>query len=49
MIIKIFMELKLNCIGYPMDEFHPLEDVANENNLDINHLLGRIQDILIKT
>ncbi len=48
MIIKIFMELKLNCIGCPMDEFHTLEDVAKENNLDLDRLLGKIQATCIK-
>jgi hybrid cluster-associated redox disulfide protein len=48
MLIKMFMELKLDCIGCPMDDFHSLEDVAKENNLDLDHLLGKIQDILIK-
>ena len=48
MLIKMFMELKLDCIGCPMDEFHTLEDVAKENNLDLDRLLGKIQDILIK-
>ncbi len=48
MLIKMFMELKLNCIGCPMDEFHTLEDVAKENNIDFEHLLGKIQDIHIK-
>ncbi len=48
MLVKMFMELKLHCIGCPMDEFHNLEDVAKENNLDLDRLLGRIQDIRIK-
>ncbi len=49
MLIKKFMELKLDCIGCPMDEFHTIEDVAKEYNLDLNRLIGKIQDILIKT
>ncbi len=48
MLVKMFMELKLHCIGCPMDEFHTLEDVAKENNLDLDHLIGKIQDISIK-
>ncbi len=48
MLVKMFMELKLHCIGCPMDEFHNLEDVAKENNLDLDRLLGKIQDIRIK-
>ena len=47
-LVKMFMELKLHCIGCPMDEFHTLEDVAKENNLDLDRLLGKIQDIRIK-
>ncbi len=48
MLVKMFMELKLHCIGCPMDEFHTLEDVAKENNLDLDDLLGKIQDIRTK-
>ena len=48
MLVKMFMELKLHCIGCPMDGFHTLEDVAKENNLDLDHLIGKIQDIRIK-
>ncbi len=48
MLVKMFMELKLHCIGCPMDGFHTLEDVAKENNLDLNDLIGKIQDIRIK-
>ena len=48
MLVKMFMELKLHCIGCPMDEFHNLEDVAKENNLDLDGLLGKIKDIRIK-
>ncbi len=48
MLVKMFMELKLHCIGCPMDEFHNLEDVAKENDLDLDRLLGKIQDIRIK-
>ncbi len=45
-LIKMFMELKLNCIGCPMDEFHTLEDVAKENNIELERLLDRIQENL---
>ncbi len=48
MLVKMFMELKLNCIGCPMDGFHTLEDVAKENNLDLDDLIGKIQEIRIK-
>ena len=48
LLIKMFMELKLNCIGCPMDEFHTLEDVAKENNIEFERLLGKIQKNLNK-
>ncbi len=48
MVLEIFMELKLHCIGCPMDGFHTLKDVAKENNLDLDYLLGKIQDTHMK-
>ena len=48
MLIKMFMELRLNCIGCPMDEFHTLNDVVKENDLDLDGLLCKIQDIFVK-
>lgn len=45
-LIELFMDLKLDCVGCPIDEFHTLADVAKENNLDLDHLLKKIQKTL---
>lgn len=46
MVIKIFMALKLNCIGCAMDKFHTVADVARENHLDLDQLMRKIHNSL---
>lgn len=47
-LVKLFMELKLNCIGCPMDDFHTLADVSKENHLDLDQLLIKIHKTLFR-
>lgn len=42
-VLPIFFKIGLFCAGCPAESFHTLEDVARENNLNLEQLLQRLQ------
>jgi len=42
--IKVFIKLKLFCVGCPAQKYHTLEDVAGIYNYDIYTLLDNIRN-----
>lgn len=41
-LLKTFVDLKLKCPGCPIEAFHTLADVAQQNRLDLDQLLGQL-------
>ncbi len=47
-IIDVFIELKLACIGCPIDRFHTLVEIAEAYHLDPDFLFSKIQTAIKK-
>lgn len=45
-LLRMFMDMKLMCVGCPAEEFHTLADVSREYGLDLNQLLQRVYKII---
>ena len=45
-ILRVFMDMRLLCIGCPMETIHTLEDIAIEYKLDLAQFLHRLQNAI---
>jgi hybrid cluster-associated redox disulfide protein len=43
--IRVFLELKLACVGCPIGVFHTVDDAAAEHGLDRDDVLGRLRTL----
>jgi hybrid cluster-associated redox disulfide protein len=42
-VLHVFIEMKLLCIGCPMETFHTLADIVREYSLNRDQFLHRLQ------
>ena len=46
LIVSLLLELRVDCVGCSMNKYCSLEELCAQYELDLENILGRIQEIL---
>ena len=46
LVVSLLLELRVDCVGCSMNKYCSLEELCAQYELDLENILGRIQEIL---
>lgn len=46
LVVTLLLELRVDCVGCSMNKYCTLEELCAQYELDLENILGRIQEIL---